>query len=94
VNKTKATFLGLFIWIIITIIFSKSDAASDGYDLIGFPIYFYSLFSGKSTDPTAYGVKVDFIKLIFDLIIAAAFITLLNMILLKIFKPSKTTSSL
>jgi hypothetical protein len=91
VNKTKATFLGLLIWIVITIIYSKVDAAPHGSDLIGFPFYFLSLSAGKSAVvAVGLGFNLDFAHLILDVILAIAFVLLLNIILLKIFKPSKT----
>ncbi|OOQ60097.1 hypothetical protein [Mucilaginibacter pedocola] len=93
-SRKKTTLLGLLVWVVITFIFSEFHSASDGTDHIGFPFYFYSYFSGKSDDPLAYGIKIDFIKLFADLLIAAAFIIVFNMLSQKVSKPYKTNPDL
>ncbi|MBL4675348.1 MAG: hypothetical protein JKY70_03960 [Mucilaginibacter sp.] len=92
-NKTKATILGIIIWVILTVVFAKSDAASDGYSLMGFPFYFYTYFSGKQANTVSSGTafKIDLINLLADLFFAIAFVLLINFILLRIFKPKTTT---
>jgi flagellar biogenesis protein FliO len=94
VNKTKATFLGILIWIIITLIFSQLNAASNGVYIIGFPFYFVNIFFDKSGISTGFRFEGDLVKLAYDLFIAFAFIVLLNIVLMKLFKPSKTNSDL
>ncbi|MBD1387719.1 hypothetical protein IDJ75_20720 [Mucilaginibacter rigui] len=93
-NKTKATFLGVLIWIIITLIFSQLNAASNGVYVIGFPFYFLTIFTSKSAISTGFRFEGDLVKLASDLFIAFVFIVLLNIILMKLFKSSKTNSDL
>jgi hypothetical protein len=93
VNKTKAAFLGILIWIIITLIFSQLNAASNGVYIIGFPFYFVTIFL-KSGISTGFRFEGDLVKLAYDLFIAFVFIVLLNIVLMKLFKPSKTNSDL
>ncbi|WP_454800953.1 hypothetical protein [Mucilaginibacter phyllosphaerae] len=97
-NKIKATLLGVLIWVIITIIYSSFDANNNQHHSIGFPFPFYNYFAGNpgNSDVVAGGVafSIDFISLILDLFFAAVFIFLLNLILVRLFKPSKTNSIL
>jgi hypothetical protein len=93
VNKTKAAFLGILIWIIITLIFSQLNTASNGVYIIGFPFYFVNIFFDKSGISTGFRFEGDLVKLAYDLFIAFVFIVLLNIVLMKLFKP-KTNSDL
>jgi hypothetical protein len=94
VNKTKAAYLGILIWIIITLIFSQLNAASNGVYIIGFPFYFVTIFLSESGISTGFRFEGDLVKLAYDLFIAFVFIVLLNIVLMKLFKPSKTNSDL
>ena len=93
VNKTKATLLGIVIWVILTVAFSKWEAGPDSFDQVGFPLYFYKFSSSKYTVTTGggYTLRIDLINLLADLFFAIAFVLLLNFILLRIFKPKTTT---
>jgi len=87
--KTKAIWLGIAIWIIITVVFSKSDAPSDGFTSIGFPLHFYSYTGGKLSSGSYINNGVILTYLLVDFIALIVFIVLLHIILLSRRKPFK-----
>ena len=97
-NKTKATLLGMLIWVIITMIYSRFAGIANDFNSIGFPLHFYSYFASKpnNSDVVSEGTafRIDFVPLILDLFCAIVFIVLLNVLLSKKFKPSKTNPDL
>jgi hypothetical protein len=95
-NKIKATLLGILIWVVITIIYSSFGPNTNDYHSVGFPFHFYNYFAGNpgNSDVVSGGIafSIDFISLILDLFFAVVFIVLLNLILLRLFKSSKSNS--
>ncbi|MBB6112496.1 hypothetical protein [Mucilaginibacter lappiensis] len=87
--KTKAIWLGIAIWIIITVVFSKFDAPADGFSSIGFPLHFYTYFEGKSASGSSIDHGIILTYLLVDFIALIVFIVLLHVILSGRRKPIK-----
>jgi uncharacterized membrane protein len=88
--KTKAIWLGITIWIIITVVFSKFDAPADGFTSIGFPLHFYTYFEGKSASGSSIDHGLILTYFLVDFIALLAFIILFSIILPGRRKPIKT----
>ncbi len=77
----------IIIFVALTLLTMKNEAAADGYDLYGFPFVYYDHFAGKCFD--CYGkVKFGFkpVYLLADILFAMTFgflVTILKRILTK-----------
>ncbi|NHA06781.1 hypothetical protein G7092_23460 [Mucilaginibacter sp. HC2] len=88
--KRKAIWLGIAIWIIITVVFSKFNTASDGITSIGFPLHFYTHFEGKSASGSGVTYGLVLTGLLVDIVALLTFIILIYIILPGRRKPVKT----
>ncbi|MGF7040044.1 hypothetical protein [Mucilaginibacter lappiensis] len=89
--KKKAIWLGLTIWIIITVVFSTVDAPSDGFTSVGFPLHFYSYIEGKVALGSWTEVGFILTNFLIDFIALLAFIILFSIFLLNRRKQLKTS---
>ena len=76
--RKEAILIGIVAWIIITLLFSKFDGASDGWTLIGIPWYFYAYTEEKIIIFNTYREGFDFSSFILDLSSLAVFIYVIN----------------
>jgi len=70
-----------FGWLVVSFLFGKFEASSDGYNEIGFPFTFYRTFSGKCFDCKETGFLLGWFLLDFLSVLIVAFI--LRMIIYK-----------
>jgi hypothetical protein len=72
---------------LLTFIFSKSEAKVDGYDIYGFPFTFYKYTEGKFSDPSEYAKLGFYLKyFIYDILILIFSICIVNYIAIRLVK--------
>ena len=87
--KTKIILssIVIVIFVLLTFIFSKNEAKSDGYDIYGFPFIFYKYTEGKLSDPAEYTKLGFYLKFfIYDLLILIFSIFMVNYIAIKLLR--------
>lgn len=69
------------LWLIISFLFGKFGAASDGYNEIGFPFLFYRSFTGKCFECKEGGLLIN--GLLWDLVVVLIIVILGILIIIK-----------
>ena len=78
--KPLPTVIALFVLGLMLYVTSGNNAAADGVDKLGFPFMFYFKFDGRSPDPNTLRYYFSYPYLIADIVIAAVFIYLTNLL--------------